>query len=917
MTTSSALLKRVDTGDFESLFIEELGWSNPDRRPLPVTLADGSTYTLTQVAGYKGMRVWACATLPDPAVQRAIDAVVGRDNHERLVIFTDGSEQHWRWPRRGRASVANASLLTHAHHVGDTNPHLTEKLHAITIGYDEDPSLVELMTRMRAAFDAEAETAAVRAARLMKELYTQLKGARLTEDAATLLLARLLFLLFADDTGMWKVKPDLFKSFLENHTTSATLHTNLHALFDVLNTADQDRHLPAGSPYAIFRYVNGGLFGELLALPALPAAFRDKLLEACNFDWATISPAVFGSMFQTVKQPEARRAGGEHYTTEQNILKTIGPLFLDELNDRLDRAMDDKAQLTRFINDLSKIRILDPACGCGNFLVVAYRELRALELRALIRRRDLDLLSGIHTGGINRSQMTLDVTEHVRVTLDHFFGIEIDEWPARIAGTAMLLVDHLANQNMEEEFGLAPDRLPIRLAPKIHLDNALRIDWQTVVPASADVVIVGNPPFSGDRLATSDQKGDLRRAWGRETLKHLDYVTGWYAKAAAYYGDLPGKWAFVSTNSVSQGEQVIELWQPLLRAGWRCRFAHRSFEWLTEAEGRGAKVHVSIVGFDRASTPAPQLWTYAPGGKGPGTVSGVAHINPYLLDAPDVLVRTHEKPLSPDLPEVMMGNMPRCKSLVVEAEDYTDVVADPIAAQYVRPYLGTDELVSGDARWCLWLPGVTQAEIDASPVLTARVTGSRNERLLSRAAETRKLAATPHLFAQRTQPPGPVLVIPGLAMEKRRFLTVGHFDGGVVTSNLVFCAADPDSFAFGVLSSSMFMAWMCAIGGRLKSDPRFSKTFNYNSFPLPRVSSAQRAAVVDGALAVQRARAQEPGLSLEELYEGGRLSAALEEAHAQLDSAVDAVFACTDRTDLGRQRLLLSRYAKMTAGLPV
>lgn len=304
--TSSDLLKYIDAGDFRHLFVEELGWSNPDRRPLTVTLDDGSDHTLNQVAGYKGLRVWLCEGLPDRRTQRKIDAVVGLDNHERLIVFANGSKQEWRWPRRARTSGANTSLMVHPHIVGETNPHLVERLRAVQLKYDEDPTLVELLARMRAAFDSQAETAAVRGSRLMGTLYKQLEDAKVDEGPATLLLARLLFLLFADDTGMWKSRPDLFKNYLAQHTSAAMLHTDLTGLFRALDDADKDKHLPADSPYRVFRYVNGGLFGDSLALPVLPPGFRGALLEACEFDWGTISPAVFGSMFQVVRDAEAR-----------------------------------------------------------------------------------------------------------------------------------------------------------------------------------------------------------------------------------------------------------------------------------------------------------------------------------------------------------------------------------------------------------------------------------------------------------------------------------------------------------------------------------------------------------------------------------------------------------------------------------
>ncbi len=908
--TSTRLLDLVDARDFRTLFIDELGWNNPDRPDLTVEV-DDETFTLTQVAGYKGLRIWHCPVLPPRKTQRVIDVLVGKENHERLVIFTSEQRQEWRWPRRAQLGSANAKLLVHEHHVGDRATHLTERLQAIELDFDADITLVALLDRMRDAFDREAETASVAAARLMGTLYTELEAAGVGEHDATLLLARLLFLLFGDDADMWKPE-GLFEKYLSENTTAASLHKDLQGLFEVLDTEEKKRQLPADSPYAPFRYINGGLFHDPLRLPKVPSAFRDALLAACEFDWSIISPAVFGSMFQTVKSKDARRAGGEHYTTEENILKTIRPLFLDEYRDRLERGWDDKAQLTKLHNDLGRDRYMDPACGCGNFLVVAYRELRALELEILKRRRDLDMAEA-SSKKVERAQLSLDVTGDIKVTLDHFYGIEIEEWPARIAETAMLLVDHLANQRMAVEFGVAPDRLPIAIAPKIHHANALTSEWKAILPPSGDVVIMGNPPFGGDRQITGQQKTDLRAAWGGRFTAHLDYVTGWYAKALDYYGKHSGRWAFVSTNSICQGEPVADLWPSLLQAGWRCRFAHRSFKWVTEAPG-GAGVHVSIVGFDRARTPRPVLWTYPEGGVGEPTRTEVPNINPYLGIGPNVIVTKRSTPLAPDLPEVMFGNMPRDGgNLVVESDDYDAVKHDAVAARYLRRFVGGDELIKNKQRWCLWLEDLDPSDLSRSTILKQRVEATRQFRLASKAESTRNMARTAHLFAQRTQPPGEFLAIPNVVSEHRRYFTVSDFPDGIIASNLIYTAPDPDGLVFGILSSSMFIAWMRAIGGRLESRLRFSKNFTYNTFPLPEVNVRQRQAIIAAAEGIVAARESCAGWSLAKLYDPVAMPDDLVKAHDALDEAIDKLFGRGDMsTESGRQKILFQRYAALT-----
>jgi len=910
--TDNRLLDLVDARDFRTLFIDELGWNNPERPPL-VFEVDGTEYTLTQVAGYKGLRIWHCPTLPPRRAQREIDVLVGKDNLERLVIFSDEHRQEWRWPRRKQLGSTNAKLVVHQHLVGDRATHLTERLRAIELDFDVDVPLVTLLERMRDAFDREAESASVAAARLMGTLYTHLENAGVGEHDATLLLARLLFLLFGDDADMWK-PTGLFEEFLRDNTTAEGLHKQLIELFDILDVDEKKRDLAAGSPLARFRYINGGLFHDDLRVPQLPAGFRDALLEACEFNWSVISPAVFGSMFQTVKSKEARRHGGEHYTTEENILKTIEPLFLDEYRDRLERAWDDKGQLTKLHNVLAKLRFLDPACGCGNFLIVAYRELRALELEILKRRRDLDMAAIAEGKKVERAQLSLDVTSEVKITLDHFFGIEIEEWPARIAETAMLLVDHLANQQLAEEFGEAPDRLPITIAPTILHANALHTDWAAVVAPSDHVVILGNPPFAGRSVRSRQQATDMKAVWGKAYNVNLDYVTSWHKKALDYLGGYHSRWAFVATNSICQGEPVAVLWEPILEAGWRCRFAHRSFRWVTEAPG-GAAVHVSIVGFDRGSGGSPTLTTYPEGGFGEGSEETVKNINPYLVDGPNVLVRRSSLPLSVDMPIVMFGNMPNDGGhLVVEPEDYAEVSADPIARKYLRKFVGTRELLYGEDRWCLWMVDLESNDRDHSPVLAERIAAVRAVRLKSRNPGTVEAAEKPHMFWNTPHPDNRYLCIPGVVSEMRRFVTATSFGPDVIASNLCHIAEDADGFAFAVLSSSMFMTWMRTIGGRLKSDLRFSGKFTYNTFPLPTVTPEQRSAAVAAGAQIIISRDSHADLSLADLYDPARTPANVLAAHEALDRVIDAIFGIDGPLDqTARQQLLFKQYAASIA----
>ena len=840
--TKDRLLELVDTEDFRTLFIEELGWLNPDRPDLSITV-DGTEHTLRQVAGYKGLRIWHHAGLPVRSVQRAIDVEVGRDSTERLIIFTGPQRQDWRWPRRAQLGSANAKLVVHEHRVGVAQPDLQRRLQSIAIDLDEDMSLVELLQRMRDAFDTESETASVQAARLMNVLYGELAAADLPPVDATLALARLLFLLFGDDTEMWR--SDMFGDYLDKHTTPDTLHAHLGAIFHIVSEPEKSRNLAADDPLASFRYINGGLYACALNLPRLTPAFRDGLIAATKFDWGLISPAIFGSMFQAVKGKDARRAGGEHYTSEENILKTIGPLFLDEYRARLQSAWDDKGRLTELHNELGRLRVMDPACGCGNFLIVAYRELRALELELLKRRRDLDDMDGKRTGRENRAQGVLDVTDRIKVTLDHFYGIEIEEWPARIAETAMLLVDHLANQAMEEEFGQAPDRLPIRIAPTIMHSNALRTNWGALLPPNDDVIIFGNPPFSGRGDRGTSQTADQKLVWGTRYNINLDYVTCWYLRAVQYFGGHAGRWAFVSTNSTCQGEPVATLWRPILDAGWRCRFAHRSFSWDSEAEGKAA-VHVSIVGFDRnKSTPKPMLWRYPEGGQGHGNATAVTRINPYLIDGPNILVEKRTDPLSSQMPKASFGSMPNDGgNLLVEVDEYAEVAADPIASKYLRRFVGAKELVHNRKRWCLWLVDVNQTDIAKSKILRQRVDAVRLHRSSSASPTTSTRNHPPHLFGQLAQPKTSYLAIPRHVSEHRRFYPAARYEADVICGDANFLIPDPDGFALAIVSSSMFMVWQKAIGGgssRIYVSRKRSLTIR-SHFRLCQRSSTQRCA---------------------------------------------------------------------------
>ncbi|GAB2498126.1 hypothetical protein CATRI_12275 [Corynebacterium atrinae] len=904
------LMRLVDVDDFEQLF-RKLGWSKPDH---PREFEAHGAH-LDKVATYRGLAVWVCYQLPTRPVQRRIDTELSKVSAERLVIFTNGGIQDWRWPRHAKLGSVNAKLMAHRHETDTPDPDLLHRLEAMRIGIDDDfLSLPALVERMRQVFDRESETASSKAARLMGRLYEDLATAGMETSQATQMLGRLLFLWFGDDTSMWT--KDAFHNWLAEHTTSENLTDKLSELFDAVNNPALDL---VGTPgvsgeFAGLRYINGGLFSNRLEIPALPLKFRQEVLDASGFDWSVISPAIFGSMFQTVKDSKARREMGEHYTTEANILKTLRPLFLDELERKLEDSWDNKGELTRLHNRLAGIRLLDPACGCGNFLIVAYKEMRALELRLIGRRRELDWRDGIYK---QEHQLRLqgDGMEDTVVRMSHFAGIEIEEWPAAIASTAMLLVDHLANQHMAELLGTSLVRLPIDDFNRagIHIGNALRTDWADVVPDGNEIYCTGNPPFIGQYLKAADQKEDLQIVWGKDYAGYLDYVTGWYKKAADFLEGHPrGKFAFVSTNSIAQGQPVPALFRPLFNAGWHISFAHQSFQWESEAPGM-AHVHCVIIGFERGTRAPRRLFTYADI-KAEPEERQVKNINPYLVDGPDVFVEKRSKPLA-DLPATRYGSKPADGGfLIVEQEDYEAIMADPIAAQYVRPFVGARELIHGLPRWCLWLVNAAPNEIEESIVLSERVGAVRQFRLESKKESTRSLAQTPHLFGERRPALTPYVCVPSVVSERRAYITARHLDHSVIASNLAFTADDPDGFLFAIISSLMFMTWQRLVGGRLESRLRFSNTVVWNNFPIPPMQKELRERIVAAGAQILEAREISDGQSLAEQYSELGIFADLKHSHEILDELVDLAFGLTGPTSEGQRiEALFSQYLRLAS----
>jgi hypothetical protein len=913
---TSHLVERAELHEYQKLFLHDLNWSRPDHPPITVK-HDGQSVTATNVSQYKGIRIWVVDHAPDSNVESAVDRVVAQSSTDRILIFHDSSEQVWRWPvRRASGATTTTRLSRHRHRNGDTDPHFEAKLEAIRLPIDVTLDGNAVLAKVRQAFDIEAENETKQASKLMARLYTAMEKAypadvheKTRDHEISVTLARVLFLMFGDDTEMWR--ENLFQDFILNHTQpdGSDIGGKLTSLFAHLDTRPEAR---SSVPPELdgFRHINGGIFRERLDLPQINAEFRTAILEACDRDWRTISPAIFGSMFQSVRDAQTRRELGEHYTSEKNILKTLEPLFLDELRAELARIRTlgkyEADRLRKLRDRLGRIRFLDPACGCGNFIIVAYRELRDLELAIMERLQQI-------TG----EQPSLLANYGLRVSLDNFFGIEIDEWPARIAEAAMFLTDRQCDLRLTASLGIALDRLPIKEQATIVVGNALELDWASICRPSADTVIAGNPPFLGDHTRTADQLAELHAAWGgNKVLSRMDYVTGWHARALQYFASHDGLWAFVTTNSITQGDQVHRLFSEIFNAGWRIKFAHRTFAWTSEA-ANAAAVHCVIVGFTRGPDATPRLFDYTHW-RAQAIELKVGSINAYLVDGPNVLTEKRSQPLSSDMPEVVKGSMATDGgNLVVTPDQYPHLANDPIARKYLRKYVGSKELIEGKQRWCLWLVDATPAEIRQSPELRRRVAAVRDERRRSKAATTRDYPHD-HLFRQfGITADDPIVCIPEVSSENRDFLPVGHLDGGAIISNKVYGAPDPTGLIFAIASSSMFITWMKTVGGRMKSDLSFSSTITWNNFPLPPIPSAQRQAIEAAGRAVLTARGENPERSLEDHYRPGGMTPAVRAAHERLDRVVDAAFGVTESepTFLRRQEALFAAYQNLTQNL--
>jgi len=748
----------------------------------------------------------------------------------------------------------------------------------------------------------------IEAAERMGELYSAMVDSGYEGHQLEMYLVRLLFCLFAEDSGIFERK-NMFFEYIGNYTRKdgSDLAAQLEQIFETLNKPKEKRLKTLDEKLNEFPYINGNLFEERLDTAAFNTRMRDTLLKCCNLDWSQIKPEIFGAMFQSVKSKEARRELGEHYTSEKNIMKIVRPLFLDKLRDEFKKIKAIKSagraqKLLEFHDKLRRLKFLDPACGCGNFLVVSYRELRKLEI---------DVLSEYIDGTV------LDIELCIRVNVDQFYGIEIEEFPARIAQTALWLMDHLMNIEASKKFGKYITRIPLTASPHIVIGNALALDWETVVPKNKLSFILGNPPFIGSKMMTEEQRRETVSIFnGVKNSGILDYVCCWYAKATQYIQDTSIEAAFVSTNSICQGEQAPVLWPYLMNNGCRIKlnFAHQTFKWNNEARGKAA-VFCVIIGFGLADRPKKKIYHYADA-SGEPVEDTAKNINGYLVDYDNVYIISRQEPLC-DVPKMSFGNMPLDGNNLIFSSDEEKnefLKMEPGAKKYIKRLISAREFLNGGRRWCLWLVGVEPGIIRKMPEVMKRIEAVKKWRLASKAPSTRGHAATPALFRDRNNPKS-YIVVPRVSSAARQYIPMGFFGSREIAGDTCMTIPDATIYHFGILNSGMHMAWVRYVCGRLGMGYRYSKDIVYNNFPWPSPTEKQKADIERYAQNVLDARTRFPKSALADLYDPLAMPPELNSAHHNLDKAVESAYGKSFTNDADRVAYLFYLYEIMNRTL--
>lgn len=753
--------------------------------------------------------------------------------------------------------------------------------------------------RYQAVGEEEADVkAAYKMARIFDEIrrYNEIDYTNLLAiKALNVFMSRLLFCFFAEDTGIFKDK--IFTTAIKNYTldNGSDLSTFIEEAFDIMSTNNALLRDQKSQVIGQFPYVNGGLFAEHYDIPTLGWKARRLIIECGDLDWAKINPDIFGSMIQAVISPELRGSLGLHYTSVSNIMKVIQPLFLDELYTEFVNSKSIEKQLQKLLVRISKMKFFDPACGSGNFLIITYKELRKLEIEIWKQLESL-----------NSSR----IIPFSNIQLRQFYGIEIEEFARDSAILSLWLAEHQMNKEFEDRLQTHVDALPLRSGGHISQGNACRVDWNIVCPHTPDeeVYVMGNPPYLGSAWQNSEQKKDMEYVLKElDSYKNLDYIACWFFKGAKFIKETKTKLAFVSTNSICQGEQVIMLWKPILENSIEINFAYTSFKWTNNAK-YNAGVTVAIIGISNKSNNQKKLFSN-------NTFVMTKNINGYLLPTNNIFVGRVSQPISSDFSEMFKGSMPRDNGfLLLDENEKTKMLKlYPQLKSIIKPFVGGNEFLKDVKRYCLWITNEKLEHIAQITEIQIRLEKVKKVRAASDAPSTRAYAERPHLFVQRTYREKDFIFIPQVTSERREYIPIGYMEKDIVSSDKAFSIYDGPLWLFGVLSSKMQMAWIKTVGGRLKTDYSYSSNLCYNSFPFPKITEVKHMEIEQAAENVLLARQYHTEKTLAQMYDPKKMPLDLRQAHTMLDRLIESCYRTEPfHSDEERLEVLFALYEKMT-----
>jgi len=740
----------------------------------------------------------------------------------------------------------------------------------------------------------------VKAAEKMAKIYDEIQkdnqfSSKDQLHSLNVFFSRLLFCFFAEDTEIFP--KGSFTNFVSSCTENdgSDLDSNLNRLFEVLNTSNRADYPEI---FKNFPYVNGGLFGNEQFAPKFSAKSRKMIIECGELDWSAINPDIFGSMIQAVVHTDQRSSMGMHYTSVQNIMKVIDPLFLDDLRQEFEDNCENEKKLNQLLNRIENLRIFDPACGSGNFLIIAYKELRKLEIEIF------EQLKKVGTA------LQLPFS---RIKLSQFYGIELDDFACEVATLSLWLAEHQMNVKFKEVFGQANPTLPLKEGGKIVCENATRLPWEEVCPKDEgkEIYILGNPPYLGARVQNEQQKQDMDFVFDKKLPKYrdLDYISCWFFKASEFIQNSKSKFAFVSTNSICQGDSVGLLWPYLFNLGVEIFFAYTSFKWQNNAK-YNAGVTVAIIGLKPQKLKS-QKFLFVD-----NTRKEVDNISPYLASGANIVIRRINKPISKNFPKMHFGNMPNDGGgLILSTKEKEELInQNPEAEVFVKKFLGSQEFIRGQERWCLWIEDKDKDLIMLIPEIHKRLEIVRKTRELSTRIGTRKSALYPHKFAEIRHKKTSSIIIPRHSSESREYIPIGFLDEKTIIADSALAVYNAEPWIFGVLTSKMHMAWVKIIGGKLKTDYRYSAEICYNTFPFPEISEKQKQTITSHVYNILEEREKHPEKTMAELYDPGKMPSGLKQAHYDLDVAIELCYRSRPFTsDEERLEHLFKLYEEMTA----